>query len=86
MATGFTARDPQLEEDGIGVLRPDASSSVDLSAALVSIGAFDAIEDDMDGQTRSNATVSGADEDVTGEIFYGVLTPSDVGPLSYMPP
>jgi len=48
-------------------------------------GDFALPESDMDGQTRSSASNSGADEVLSTEASIGILTPELVGPISYRP-
>ncbi|MEP0356752.1 chondroitinase-B domain-containing protein [Paraglaciecola sp.] len=87
---GFTFADPMLSADSDGLYRP-TENSADLSADLTAdIGSFALPTKDMDGQTRSDSTVSGADE-ILSEVLAatdmrGLLTPDLVGPLSYTAP
>ncbi len=83
---GFLETDPALIKDALGVSRPDPASGVVLNADVaVSIGAFSAVTDDMDGQARSGSTLSGSDEVLTSAAATGVLTFDDVGPIGYRP-
>jgi poly(beta-D-mannuronate) lyase len=87
---GFTFVDPMLAKDSTGVSRPDANSA-DLTADMSpSIGNYSLPILDMDGQTRSLETLSGADEMLDEQLqlvdLRGVLSPELVGPLSFTPP
>lgn len=87
---GFTFIDPMLSADSEGLYRP-TENSADLSADLTAnIGSYSLPTKDMDGQTRSDSTVSGADEILTEVLaatdMRGLLTPELVGPLSYTAP
>ncbi len=85
-AAGFIALDAQLLRASDGLFRPDTANGPDLSAAMVNIGNFDAVDIDMDGQTRSSLTISGADEVSSQTTSFGILTRDDVGPINYQPP
>ncbi|MEL7448906.1 MAG: chondroitinase-B domain-containing protein [Pseudomonadota bacterium] len=84
--SGFSFVDAQLEDDGLGIARPSLVSPSLLADATVDLEGFDPVEDDMDGQERVGATNSGADHDSNQPVTVGVLTPLDVGPISYTPP
>lgn len=87
---GFTFADPMLSADANGLYRPTVDSanlSADLSAET---GDYSLPSKDMDGETRSNNTLSGADERLDQALVVtdvrGLLTPELVGPLSYTAP
>ncbi|MBF7074163.1 VCBS domain-containing protein [Glaciecola sp. MH2013] len=85
--SGFTFTDPALEKGDDNLARP-SNNSPDLSADMTAgLGAFSLPLLDMDGQTRSSASVAGADESLEEELsataLRGVLSPELVGPLSY---
>lgn len=87
---GFTWVDPVLVQDDAGIYRP-SESSPDLSAVTTAdTGDYSLPSKDMDGQNRSDQSVSGADESSEEEVAQtevrGVLTAALVGPLSYTPP
>jgi poly(beta-D-mannuronate) lyase len=88
--TGMTFIDPVLSAGTDGIYRPTASSAALTADLTAGTGSYTLPTTDMDGQTRSNATLSGADEILTQELVLtelrGVLSPSLVGPLSYTPP
>ena len=87
---GMNFLDSALEADSQGLFRP-SSASPDLSAdtgAFINTFTFPGL--DMDGQSRTAATLAGADE-VSMVIpadadKRGVLSAELVGPLSYTPP
>lgn len=88
--TGFSFVDPSLSDDGQGLARP-SDNSPDLSADLsADTGSYSFPTTDMDGQTRTSATLIGADETSDEEVaaidFRGLLTKDLVGPLNYTPP
>ncbi|TYK64497.1 chondroitinase-B domain-containing protein, partial [Colwellia echini] len=76
---GFTFEDAMLEKDSNGLYRTTMSSP-SLTAAVVDTGSFIQPTTDMDGQTRSDMTTSGADEESTSPVILQPLTPADVGP------
>lgn len=86
---GISFIDPGLTVDSQGLYRPTLSGP-DLSADMSPvIGAYTLPVNDMDGQARSENTVSGADE-ISSETLAatdmrGLLTPALVGPLSFTP-
>ena len=82
--TGFTFVDAMLEKGSDGLYRP-SNSSPTLTAAVVDTGDFDLPSIDMDGQTRSATTLSGADESLASATTLAPLTSADVGPKSYRP-
>ncbi|GAC13838.1 chondroitinase-B domain-containing protein [Aliiglaciecola lipolytica] len=88
--TGMTFVDPELEADSSGVYRPTAQSATLTADLGADTGDYDLPTTDMDGQTRSAATLSGADEILSQELalteLRGLLSPELVGPLSYTPP
>jgi poly(beta-D-mannuronate) lyase len=88
--TGMTFIDPELSADSVGVYRPTVESATLTADMGADTGDYDLPITDMDGQTRSNVTLSGADEILSQELtltqIRGVLTPELVGPLSYTPP
>lgn len=87
---GLTFEDPMLVEDDQGIYRPSENGNPLLADMIADTGNFSLPLKDMDGQTRSNATTSGADESsmqapsITD--LRGVLSPELVGPLSFEPP
>lgn len=87
---GVSFVEPMLEADASGIYRI-TENSPDLSAdTSANVGDYALPVKDMDGQTRSDSTTSGADE-ISEELLSlnnlrGVLTPSLIGPLSYTPP
>lgn len=82
---GFTQRTIDLQDDGQGIARPTAAEYLLLAAdTSADISPFNPIVDDIDGQVRSGVQqTSGADEDSAGAAIYGLLSPSDVGPVNY---
>ena len=87
---GMTFEDPMLDEDSQGIFRPTANGPAIAANMSADIGDYDLPANDMDGQVRSNATMSGADEILTEDLalteLRGVLSSDLVGPLSYTPP
>ena len=88
--TGFTIINPALTYDSKGIARP-TQTSPNLAADLAaSVGQFDLPSTDMDGQTRTANTQSGADENLDEMLeetaLRGLLAPELVGPLSYIAP
>ena len=87
---GISFVNPALTADSKGLYRP-TTDGPDLSADVYAvIGNHTLPGRDMDGQTRSDATLSGADE-ISTEVLAltdmrGLLTPELVGPLSFTPP
>ena len=88
--TGMTFINPMLSAGSDGIYRPTANSATLTADKNADTGDYTLPTTDMDGQTRSNPTISGADEILTQELalvdLRGVLTPNLVGPLSYTPP
>jgi poly(beta-D-mannuronate) lyase len=86
---GFSFVNPMLTQDSVGVSRPSVDSDL-LADTAPSIGNFSLPIFDMDGQTRSQSTLSGADDTSSEQLqlteLRGVLSASLVGPLSYIPP
>lgn len=93
---GFIQRTINLEDDAQGIARPTpaeaasliADTSVDISSAFPVFGdvsGFEPIVDDIDGQSRASSTTSGADQDNSDAIVYGLLSSDDVGPVGYRP-
>jgi len=83
--TGMTEVDAALEKDAHGIYRPsDASPSLSADSN-VDTGDFSLPSNDMDGQTRSDDTLSGADEVLGSDVSTGLLTADLVGPKSYRP-
>jgi len=87
---GFSFVEPMLSRGSDGLLRPNQASANLMADLAASIGSYSLPTLDMDGQTRSNATLSGADEIIDDVLLptelRGVLSPSLVGPLSYTAP
>lgn len=87
---GFSFIDPKLAKDSAGVSRPDANSAELTANMSPYIGNYSLPNLDMDGQTRSMETLSGADEVIEAQPqladLRGLLSPELVGPLSYAPP
>ena len=82
--TGFTQRTIDLQDDSEGIARPTPAEYLLLAAdTSADISPFNDIVDDIDGQTRSGAQTSGADENSNNAAVYGLLNPSDVGPINY---
>ena len=82
---GMTVIDAALGIASDGLLRP-SDNSPDLSAdSDVDVSDFMLPIVDMDGQTRSNDTTSGADEALNTTANLGLLTADLIGPLSYTP-
>lgn len=87
---GVSFVNPMLSADSKGLHRP-TSGSPDLNADMnASVGDYTLPSKDMDGQTRSDNTLSGADEILSDSLaateLRGLLTPELVGPLSFTPP
>lgn len=82
--SGFFEVDAELAKAEDGLYRP-SSSSPDLDAAIVNTGEFSLPSTDIDGQTRTAATTSGADETLSDAILHKPLTADDVGPKNYRP-
>jgi poly(beta-D-mannuronate) lyase len=87
---GITFVDPNLTADSEGLFRPTAASPDLRADTSASIGTYTLPSKDMDGQTRTNNTLSGADEILSQTLaatdMRGLLTPDLVGPLSFTPP
>ena len=82
--SGISFVDPELNKDSDGLYRPGAD--VNLAAdSNADTGSFTLPSIDMDGQTRSTATTSGADEILATDITMQPLTADDVGPKNYRP-
>lgn len=82
--SGLTVTDPEMTKDDVGLYRP--SNSMNLTATTnVDTGSFNLPTIDMDGQTRTSSTTSGADESLTSETILAPLTSEDVGPINYRP-
>ncbi len=85
-ASGISFVDAKLTPDSLGIYRASADSP-DLSAVIAStIGSFDSVDNDMDGQSRAVDTQAGADHVSGDTVLRGLLTRDDVGPISYRPP
>ncbi|WP_245623393.1 chondroitinase-B domain-containing protein [Catenovulum maritimum] len=82
--TGFAELDAELEKANDGLYRP-STNSPSLTAAVVNTGSFTLPTIDMDGQTRSSVTASGADEILADTNLLAPLTSADVGPKNYRP-
>ncbi|MGB5355024.1 MAG: chondroitinase-B domain-containing protein, partial [Woeseia sp.] len=83
-ANGFLDSDIAMTDDGLRVARPADAVSVAADSAP-GIGAFAAISDDMDGDTRTGNTQSGSDHISTLAATKGLITSADVGPINYRP-
>lgn len=83
-ATGFFTVNAELAKADDGLYRP-SSNSPNLNAAIVNTGDFSLPTTDMDGQTRSVTTTSGADETLSETIKHKPLNPNEVGPKNYRP-
>lgn len=81
--SGMTMIDAMLVADSDGIHRPSANSPVLAAESNVSIGSFTLPTIDMDGQTRSVSTTSGADEVLTTAVTLSLLSSADVGPKTY---
>ncbi len=84
--SGMSFLDPALEKDSQGLSRPSDTSPTLIADNAIDIGDFEFPELDMDGQTRSENTLIGADEISDSAVSRGPLTSALVGPLSYTPP
>jgi poly(beta-D-mannuronate) lyase len=82
--SGLTILDAKLAKASDGLYRPSADSPV-LTAAVVDTGDFTLPTTDMDGQTRSGTTLSGADEVLATTITRSPLTLNHIGPKNYRP-
>lgn len=83
--TGFDFIDAMLEKASDNLYRV-GSNSPNLTANITSdIGDFTLPVIDMDGQTRSNTTSSGADEVLSSSATLTPLSSNDVGPKNYRP-
>lgn len=87
---GLSFVDAMLSEDTQGIARPSANSPNLASDLTANTGSFTKPEFDMDGQTRLEATLSGADGvttvPATAINLRGLLSKELVGPLTYTPP
>jgi len=83
--TGFTFTDVMLEKGDDDLYRPSANSPALNADLTADIASFTLPTIDMDGQTRSAATTSGADEVLTEISTLAPLSSADVGPLNYRP-
>ena len=91
---GFTFADPALEASfgnaASELMRPSSNSPALSAEPSPTIGEFSLPSVDMDGQTRTDATLSGADENLSQSLdapaLRGVLSADLVGPLSYNAP
>jgi len=81
--SGMTMIDAMLVADSDGIHRPSANSPSLIAESNVAIGSFTLPTIDMDGQTRSVSTTSGADEVLTTGVTLSLLTSDDVGPQTY---
>ncbi|OBT14761.1 hypothetical protein A9264_13335 [Vibrio sp. UCD-FRSSP16_10] len=68
----------ELVQDVNGLYRPTAESNID--ATEYDMGEFAAVTIDMDGLTRNEDTLAGADDLTDGEAVLSPLTYADVGP------
>ena len=84
--SGMNFIDPVLEKDSNHLSRPSDTSPELTANHTIDIGEFEFPLNDMDGQTRSEDTLIGADETSQSAIYRGPLTADLVGPLSYTPP
>lgn len=82
---GMVMVDAVLEADGKGIYRPSDNSPTLVADSNVDLGDFNLPTTDMDGQTRSDTTTSGADEVLTSSVTMGLLSAADVGPKNYRP-
>lgn len=87
---GFSFINPQFEQDADMLMRPSDNSPVLDADTVANIGEYSLPLLDMDGQSRSDLTIAGADETLDQTLVAtsvrGVLRPDLVGPLSYSPP
>ncbi|WP_426370335.1 chondroitinase-B domain-containing protein [Pseudocolwellia sp. HL-MZ7] len=81
--SGFNMVDAMLVADSDGIFRPSASSPSLTAESNVAIGSFTLPTIDIDGQTRSDTTTSGADEVLTTDATLALLSSADVGPKTY---
>lgn len=83
---GFSFDDPMLEKSANdGLYRPSDNSPDLTGSASADTGEFNLPTIDMDGQTRTAATMAGADEVLPSKATtLKPLTPSDVGPKTYV--
>ena len=81
---GFIQTTINLQDDAQGIARPVTPLAL-IADASANIAPFAPIVDDLDGQSRSSSTTSGADEDNSRAIEYGLLSSDNVGPLNYRP-
>jgi poly(beta-D-mannuronate) lyase len=78
-AGGYAIVDPQLVQGSDGIYRlASTSPAIDLA----STGSYPEVTTDLDGQVRSGAKDTGADEYSMAAINNGPLTAADVGPES----
>lgn len=83
---GMSYVDAMLAKDEQGLYRPSDNSpglSADTNPA---IGDYNLSTVDMDGQTRTESTIAGADETLNTAITRGALTSALIGPIHYTPP
>lgn len=80
---GMNSIDALLEKGTDGLYRPTANSPSLTASNDPAIASFTLPTIDMDGQTRSSVTTSGADEILTSATALSPLTSADVGPKTY---
>jgi len=80
---GMTMLDAMLVADSKNIQRPSDASPALTAESNPAIGDYTLPTIDMDGQTRSDATISGADEVLTSDATLLLLTSADVGPKTY---
>jgi poly(beta-D-mannuronate) lyase len=91
---GFTFVNPSLALASVNgtnaLMRPSEGGPNLLADTTATIGEYSMPTLDMDGQTRNDMTLAGADDlvdqSLTDNEIRGVLSPDLVGPLSYAPP
>lgn len=81
--TGMTMLNAKLAVDDEGLYRPTDDTTGITAESNLAIGEYTLPTIDMDGQTRSDTTMSGADEELTSDATLALLTSADVGPKTY---